>query len=78
MLGVVFLLAGVSVFAQGFGRSALIHDWQFHFGDDVDSATGKLKAGEWRAVMVPHDWSVELPASPDKASCTGYLPGGIG
>ena len=27
---------------------------------------------------MPHDWSVESVASPSLASCTGYLPGGIG
>ncbi len=77
----IFILlfsATVSVFAQGFGNSDLVPEWQFHLGDDVDSTTGELKSGEWQPVIVPHDWSVALPASPDKASCTGYLPGGIG
>lgn len=32
----------------------------------------------WRRVTLPHDWGVELPMSPDKGSCQGYLPGGIG
>lgn len=27
---------------------------------------------------MPHDWSVEGPYSPDLASATGYLPGGVG
>lgn len=31
----------------------------------------------WRKVDLPHDWSVELPMSPDKGSCQGYLPGGV-
>ena len=68
----------VSSFAQGFGSSELVQDWQFHLGDEVERSTGELNRGDWRAVTVPHDWSVELPASPEKASCTGYLPGGIG
>ncbi|MBN2161302.1 MAG: DUF4982 domain-containing protein [Pontiellaceae bacterium] len=67
-----------SSFAQGFGESTLIREWQFHLGDDVDSSTGLLKSGKWRSVAVPHDWSVEQPASADNSSCTGYLPGGIG
>lgn len=67
-----------SIHAQGFGRSELIHEWQFHLGDDANGKTGELKTGDWRPVIVPHDWSVELPPSPDKASCQGYLPGGIG
>ena len=32
----------------------------------------------WRRVTLPHDWGVEQPMSPDKGSCQGYLPGGIG
>ena len=31
----------------------------------------------WRKVELPHDWGVELPMSPDKGSCQGYLPGGV-
>ncbi len=54
--------------SQGFGNSELIHDWQFRLESESN----------WRPVTVPHDWSVEYPASPDNASCTGYLPGGIG
>ncbi len=54
--------------SQGFGNSELIRNWQFRLESEPD----------WRPVTVPHDWSVEYPASPDNASCTGYLPGGIG
>ncbi len=32
---------------------------------------------KWRKVDLPHDWGVELPMSPDKGSCQGYLPGGL-
>ena len=32
----------------------------------------------WREVTLPHDWSIEGAASPDLASGTGYLPGGVG
>ena len=32
----------------------------------------------WRPLTLPHDWSVEGVMSPQLASCTGYLPGGIG
>ena len=67
------LLAASSGRAQGFGTSRLLHDWTFHLGDDVEAV-----ADTWRTVQVPHDWSVEQPASQKNASCTGYLPGGIG
>ena len=32
----------------------------------------------WRQVTLPHDWSIEGIASPDLASGTGYMPGGVG
>ena len=33
----------------------------------------------WRPLDLPHDWSVEAGFQPEgNASCTGYLPGGIG
>ncbi len=32
----------------------------------------------WQDVTVPHDWSVELPFSPQYSSGTGYVAGGIG
>lgn len=65
-------------YSQGFGQSDLVPEWQFHLGDDVERTTGELKSGDWSPVTVPHDWTVEQTASPDNASCTGYLPGGIG
>ena len=71
MSGLLVYGAALTAFSQGFGSSQLLSDWQFHLGDTNEAA-------EWRCVTVPHDWSVEQPASPDKASCTGYLPGGIG
>jgi len=71
LLGLLVYGFALTGFSQGFGSSQLISDWQFHLGDTNDAV-------EWRNVTVPHDWSVEQPASPDKASCTGYLPGGIG
>ena len=32
----------------------------------------------WRHLTLPHDWSAEGVMSPQLASCTGYLPGGVG
>jgi beta-galactosidase/beta-glucuronidase len=32
----------------------------------------------WRQIDLPHDWSAEAEFSPTNASCTGFLPGGIG
>ena len=75
------------LFAQvSFGRSELLNDeWRFLY---IDSVSNVYEASEmkdatfddsrWRRVTLPHDWGVEQPMSPDKGSCQGYLPGGIG
>ncbi|GGA85561.1 beta-galactosidase [Neiella marina] len=46
-------------------------NWQFQLAEQPTDA-------DWRNVMLPHDWSVEHPFSPDLEGCTGYLPGGVG
>ena len=47
-------------------------------GQEPDMKDSDYDDSRWRRVTLPHDWSVELPMSPDKGSCQGYLPGGIG
>ncbi len=61
-----------------FGNAKLINDdWQFAVDvNGTDSTAATLN--NWRVVNLPHDWSVEQQLSPSLASCTGYLPGGIG
>ncbi len=80
--GVMFLLLALSTktHAQpGFGQSTLFtKDWKFILDDVKDGASTTLDDSRWRTLSLPHDWSVEYPNSPDKASATGYLPGGIG
>ena len=53
-------------------------DWQFHLGDTTGAEKPGFDDSSWRTLDLPHDWSVEEGFSADKASCTGYLPGGIG
>jgi len=63
--------------AQQAGKELFNDDWMFHKGDmSLDEAMGD-DAG-WKQVNVPHDWSIEGPFSPEWASGTGFLPGGIG
>lgn len=73
MLGVQQTMAQVS-----FGEVQLINnDWQFAVDiNGTDSVTTSLS--NWRTVNLPHDWSIEQQLSPSLASCTGFLPGGIG
>ncbi len=54
------------------------NDWLFVLGDDSLMSSVDYDDGQWRHLSLPHDWSIEGIASPSLASCTGYLPAGIG
>lgn len=60
----------------GFGDAQLFNDgWEF----TLDASTAlPPNTAEWAKVDIPHDWSIEGTPSRELASCTGYLPGGIG
>ncbi|OGX88807.1 sugar-binding domain-containing protein [Hymenobacter coccineus] len=53
-------------------------DWKFHRGDAPGAEQPQADDRTWRAVQLPHDWSIEGPFSEEWASATGYLPGGVG
>src|SRR5262245_26418735 len=62
-------------------RLSLDRGWRFHLGP-IPGGTwhDALDDTEWRAVDLPHDWSIELerdPASPT-GSDGGYFPAGVG
>lgn len=67
----------------GFGESVKFNDgWLFTLSPSTDDVS-KLSSvsfddSSWRKLSLPHDWSIEATPSPDLASCTGYLPGGVG
>jgi len=71
-----------SLFANAqtsFGKANLINDgWLFHLKDDFSAYKPDFNDSNWRRLNLPHDWSIEGESSPTLASCTGYLPGGIG
>lgn len=80
---IAFLLLGCGVsgvVAQvSFGKPESFNEgWRFISGDDPVYKSPEYADTAWRRLNVPHDWSVEAIPSPDQASCTGYLPGGIG
>jgi len=52
--------------------------WRFHLGDAPGAQEPGFQDDTWRALDLPHDWSIELPFDAQYASGTGYLPGGIG
>lgn len=76
----LFLFVSLTTFAKPqFGNAQLFNDdWKFNLSDVKDGAKPSLNDTRWNAVRLPHDWSVKQSLSPDKASCQGYLPGGIG
>lgn len=62
-----------------FGKAANFNDrWLFQLADDSAAVGEGYDDSRWRKLDLPHDWSIEGQLSPDLASCTGYLPGGIG
>lgn len=62
-----------------FGDAEKINDgWSFILRDVENGSSKELDQRGWQKVQLPHDWSVKGQLSPSLASCTGYLPGGIG
>ena len=74
------LLVCTVVQAQvSFGEAKKFNEnWLFSLSDDSLSISVSYDDSKWRKLDLPHDWSVEGQLSPSLASCTGYLPGGIG
>lgn len=62
-----------------FGDAGKFNDeWLFLLKDDSAAVQPSYDDSKWRKLDLPHDWSIEGQLSPSLASCTGYLPGGIG
>ncbi|MCW0481853.1 beta-galactosidase GalB [Gaoshiqia sediminis] len=55
-------------------------DWKFMLGDDSLAFQPSYKDSNWRALNLPHDWSIEGEFSADAPATTegGALPTGIG
>jgi hypothetical protein len=54
--------------------------WRFHLGDDPAARQLNFDDTGWRALDVPHDWSIEGPINkpPDGEGNGGYFSHGIG
>ena len=80
LLGLLLCMVGCSVSAQvSFGVAESFNgDWRFVLVDDSAAWEVAYDDSRWRPMELPHDWSVEYAPSQALASCTGYLPGGIG
>lgn len=66
--------------AQGQTRQKVLFNdnWKFFKGDLAGGEKTAFDDRGWKAVTLPHDWSIEGPFSEQWASATGYLPGGVG
>ncbi len=76
----IAMAASISLQAQvSFGTAEKFNaQWFFSLSDDSLSRYNDYNDSHWRKLDLPHDWSIEGQLSPSLASCTGYLPGGIG
>jgi len=72
------IIVGATAFAQDFGRAEKINnDWYFNLGEVQYGGREMMDSITWPVVDLPHDWTVKQNASPELASCSGDLPGGI-
>ena len=84
-LFVLFFSIGQALAQVSFGHAEKINNgWSFlrmnaawNINEQPDMKEKSFDDSRWRKVDLPHDWGVELPMSPDKGSCQGYLPGGL-
>ena len=75
----IFILPVLAVGQVSFGKPEKINEnWRFILQDVKDGEEKNLNDSRWEKIDLPHDWSVKGLLSPTLASCTGYLPGGIG
>lgn len=72
------LLPAVGQAQEQKGRILFDDGWKFHKGDVPEASSPTFSDSGWRAVTLPHDWSIEGPFSNQWASATGFLPGGVG
>lgn len=64
---------------MSFGESQKINSsWKFILDDIENAESIGFNDEKWQNINLPHDWSIKEQLSPTLASCTGYLPGGIG
>src|SRR5215831_5684440 len=88
----IVLLGVIFVFSSRAQRSQILFDssWKFFRGEVADGEKQTTNDASWRAVELPHDWSIEdLPNQSDSVigpfttrsvgtTSTGYVVGGTG
>lgn len=76
----LLMFFSLSVSGQvSFGQAEKINeDWKFYLGDESRASAVEFDDSKWQQLHLPHDWNIKGQLSPTLASCTGFLPGGIG
>ncbi|MFC1805350.1 sugar-binding domain-containing protein [Planctomycetota bacterium] len=61
-------------------RTSLDRGWRFALGDFPHAMRPDFDDSGWRALDVPHDWSIEATPSADNpaGAAGGFFPGGLG
>ena len=61
-------------------RLAFDRDWKFFLGDPAGAEAAAFDVSGWRAVELPHDWSIEgqMDAANPMGGGGGYFPTGVG
>lgn len=76
----ILIFSCLSAYSQiSFGDPKKIDDnWKFILSDIPEAKNSVYNDSNWQSINLPHDWSIKGQLSPTLASCTGWLPGGIG
>jgi beta-galactosidase len=61
-------------------RQLFDHDWKFLLGDPAAAETPTFDDTNWRALDLPHDWSIEGAIDPNSpvGGSGGFFPAGVG
>ncbi len=59
-------------------RQSFDNGWKFILADSIAFSDEDFDDSEWRALNLPHDWSIEFDYSEAYSGRNAWLPGGIG
>src|SRR5512133_1793960 len=77
---VVLALGLIASHVRAGETRSLDFDWRFQLGAPAGAEQPAFADAGWRALDVPHDWSIEGEYNPNNPTGGqgGYLPAGIG
>lgn len=77
---VLLLFVSAAAVAQTRNTASFNSNWKFYLGDATDAQSATFNDASWKALDLPHDWSIELPFDSTSPTGTGggALRGGLG